>query len=103
MFVLIYNVDYFRSFIYGNNLSNKWTIGAKIASTCKPSTDGGASFNTVPFKIIADNPTGGEVAGIGFELNRIIGGALYLALDGYLYFMLNNGTTYKIQMAKVES
>ena len=23
MFVLIYNVDYFRSFIYGNNLSNK--------------------------------------------------------------------------------
>lgn len=22
MFVLIYNVDYFRSFIYGNNLSN---------------------------------------------------------------------------------
>lgn len=86
-----------------NNLSNKWTIGAKIASTCKPSTDGGASFNTVPFKIIADNPTGGEVAGIGFELNRIIGGALYLASDGYLYFMLNNGTTYKIQMAKVES
>ena len=91
------------SYTRNNNLSNKWTIGEKIASTCKPSTDGGASFNTVPFKIIADNPTGGEVAGIGFELNRIIGGALYLASDGYLYFMLNNGTTYKIQMAKVES
>lgn len=86
-----------------NNLSKKWTIGAKIASTCKPSTDGGASFNTVPFKIIADNPTGGEVAGIGFELNKVIGGALYLASDGNLYFMLNNGTSYKIQMAKVEN
>lgn len=86
-----------------NNLSKKWTIGEKIASTCKPSTDGGASFNTVPFKIIADNPTGGEVAGIGFELNKVIGGALYLASDGNLYFMLNNGTSYKIQMAKVEN
>lgn len=84
-------------------MSQKWTIGTKITSTCKPSTDAGTSFNTVPFKIIAENPTNGEVAGIGFELNRLVGGALYLASDRNLYFMLNNGTSYKIQMEEVKS
>ncbi len=86
-----------------NNLSKKWTIGTKITSTCKPSTDAGTSFNTVPFKIIAENPTNGEVAGIGFELNKVVGGALYLASDRNLYFMLNNGASYKIQMSQVEN
>ena len=86
-----------------NNLSKKWTIGAKITSTCVPSTDAGNSFNKVPLIITANNPTDGEVAGIGFELNRLIGGALYLASDRNLYFMLNNGTSYKLQMEKVES
>ena len=81
-----------------NNLSQKWTIGEKITSVCKPSIDGGSCFNTVPLKIIADAPNSGEVAGIGFELNRIIGGALYLASDKSLHFMLNDGTKYKIQM-----
>lgn len=32
MFVLIYNVDYFRSFIYGNNLSKRLLVGDNIAS-----------------------------------------------------------------------
>ena len=86
-----------------NNLSKKWTIGAKITSTCVPSTDAGNSFNKVPLIIAANNPTDGEVAGIGFELNRLVGGALYLASDRNLYFMLNNGTSYKLQMEKVES
>lgn len=86
-----------------SDLSKKWTIGTKITSTCKPSTDAGTSFNTVPFKIIAENPTNGEVAGIGFELNKVVGGALYLASDRNLYFMLNNGTSYKIQMEEVKS